>query len=242
MPRLVVDLLGDRLLARAALAEDEHARVGEERDAVDALLQGAYLRRLAHQLAPAVAAVVRDDPPHVIAPRNRLHAGGETADRRAVCFFVLVVAIEELCRLEQLAVVAHDGGNAPAILRVWHERRSVHVERAPHHFRQSDRLVHDRFHERKHILLLRLARRHRADPRHVHAAPMQGLQRGGETLLVAAERHAEDVDVPHALFRRLKQLRETPLADARDIGQSFEALQRNRRRHRVLGPAVARQN
>ena len=136
-----MDLLRDRLLARTALAKDQHTRIRELRNAVDPLLQSPHLRRLSDQLPTTVAAVVSDCLTNLVAPRLRADSRGQVADRRRVQHLVLIIPIGELCRFQQLAIVTDCIGHLLPLVGKRGKRLHVNREELPDRLKERVRLA-----------------------------------------------------------------------------------------------------
>ena len=263
--RFRMDLERDRFLAGAALAEDEDARFGMERDLIDVGAQFGHRGAFADEFAVAVAAVVFDYRTHFGAPAGLGYAAGKIFDRRRVGKVILIIPIGEHRRVKQFVIGGDGGGDAGTreptdgrrgfTLRGGGRRRYVVDKRQEGRDIGVKRLADgtdERAVERSAAVLtdtekrcdslrLRVAHGESADPGDDRFA-FQMLQRRLKPRLVAAETQAHENNLLPIFTFGFQKFGEAAFAHTHDDGIAVQCLERGRRRDRVFLPTPAGQN
>ena len=240
--RLRVDLLGDSFLAGSAFANNQHPRVRMRRHLIDSLLQGLHLKRLSDQLTVPVATVVLQQFLRLRPPRLRLDPCRHIADDHAVGVLVLVVAVDELRRIDDLMVLLRGNSRLLPLGKIRLELRDVLLERHANSIKDRVAISHASIQQSFQIGNDILRRVERTDPKDLHALLLQVLQRLRQHRHVSRKRNTENHDLVPLRTRVPQHFRKPPPAHTADIGLVAEYLQRRRSRRNIIVIAPAGQN
>ena len=239
-----MNLQGDRLLARPALAKDENAGIWIRRHEVDALAQILHLLAIANQLAVAVPSVVCDKFSRLVAPRLLSDAIRKIPNRLCIRLLVAVVSIGVHGGADQFMILRYRLGNLAALNRIRQDISDIDIEHMSNslHERAVEQFAINFTHieQRRDQALLFVAHGESAHPRHLGS--LEGLQRRRKSLLVSTERQADEIDVFPAAPFEFKELRKPPLAHAHHVRQPVQRPQRHGGGGGILLPAPAGQD
>ena len=239
-----MNLQGDRLLARSALAKDENAGIWIRRHEVDALAQILHLLAIANQLAVAVPPVVCDKLSRLVAPRLLSDAIRKIPNRLRIRFLVAIVSIGVHGGADQFMILRYRLGNLAALNRIRQDISDIDIEHMSNrlHERAVEQFAINFTHieQRRDQALLFVAHGESAHPRHLGS--LEGLQRRRKSLLVSTERQSDEVDVLPAVPFEFKELREPPLAHAHHVRLPVQRPQRHGGGDGILLPAPAGQD
>ena len=222
--RFEVDLQGDRLLARARFAEDEHTRLrmtGNARNRLFELHQGSAGP---DQLTPATAAIIVNDVPNRRRPVRFGRSVGQIPDRLCIRFFIRIRPMRVQNGREEFDDRGHGLRRFCGFDNIRQERRDGDVERlsdGSHERTAKTPLVGDMgFQDRQKELSMILRQRNAADPNDLGLA-FKFLQSCAEKRFISRETKTDEVDsFPVAAFD-MQEFRQSPAADAAYIRQSL---------------------
>ena len=235
--RLEVNLLGDRLLARAALAENQDSGVFVRCYSIDSFLKSGDGVAFANQLAMAIATVVFNHAPFALCPLALWVFSGKVPNDARVGLFVLIVPIAVFRRPHELLVLFAKG-----MLRVEIDGqcRMAQLEALRHRDRYASRWADEAVQILTDLLSYPFGEVKPTDPAHLHLVFLQTFQCLRQSFRVASQGDAQDGDFRVA-FHFVQILWQPPSAHAEQIRVAIMP-QGQRRRDGIVGVFPPRQN